>query len=78
MVEAKNNESTNVIIRQLYYPFRQWKKHTNKKIATLFFTKSKDFETYSIWQFDFDDANDYNSIKLIKSESFQIMEEQEF
>ena len=27
LIEAKNSEASNTIIRQLYYPFRQWQMH---------------------------------------------------
>ena len=37
LVEAKNSQATNVIIRQLYYPMRQWQIHTQKEVVTLFF-----------------------------------------
>ncbi|MCS6905074.1 MAG: hypothetical protein RML72_03675 [Bacteroidia bacterium] len=37
LVEAKNSQARNIIIRQLYYPFRQWQMHTKKKINLLFF-----------------------------------------
>ena len=40
LIEAKNFSATNVIIRQLYYPFRQWQEHTKKKVITLFFDKT--------------------------------------
>ena len=36
LIEAKNAKMKNTIIRQLYYPFRQWQRHTNKKVITLF------------------------------------------
>ncbi|MFM6404946.1 MAG: DUF6997 domain-containing protein, partial [Microcystis sp.] len=39
LIEAKNLSIDNVIIRQLYYPSRQWQLHTKKKIVTLFFAK---------------------------------------
>ena len=71
LVEAKNSSTNNTIIRQLYYPFCQWQHHTNKKVFTLFFEKSKD-GTYSIWQFEFKN-NNYNSITLVKSERFKII-----
>ncbi|OGY12028.1 MAG: hypothetical protein A3A58_01255 [Candidatus Blackburnbacteria bacterium RIFCSPLOWO2_01_FULL_41_27] len=61
-----------MIIRQLYYPFRQWKEHTNKKVVTLFFDKSQ-ADIYSIWQFEFSDINDYNNIKLVNSGKFKIV-----
>ena len=74
LVEAKNFKATNVIIRQLYYPFRQWQEQTDKKFVTLFFEKSHSENVYSIWQFEFEDENNYNSIKLAKSGKFRIVE----
>lgn len=74
LVEAKNFSATNVIIRQLYYPFRQWQEHTNKKIVTLFFDKERGKDIYSIWQFEFGDSQNYNSIRLVKSGKFRIVE----
>lgn len=72
LVEAKNFSATNIIIRQLYYPYRQWQEHTKKKVMTLFFDKTRDAEIYSIWQFEFQDLRNYNSIKLVKSGKFRI------
>lgn len=74
LVEAKNFSTTNVIIRQLYYPFRQWQSYTKKNVVTLFFEKDKNENAYSIWRFDFEDIKDYNSIRLIKSGKFKIKE----
>jgi hypothetical protein len=70
LIEAKSSKSKNTIIRQLYYPFRQWQVHTKKKVVTLFFSELGN--TYSIWKFEFTDVNDYNSIKLVKSGKFTI------
>lgn len=72
LVEAKNSSTDNTIIRQLYFPFRQWQHYTKKKIFTLFFEKSKD-NIYSIWQFEFKNKDNYNSITLVKSERFKII-----
>jgi len=74
LIEAKNCGATNVIIRQLYYPFRQWQEQTKKKVITLFFDKASGEDTYSIWQFEFSDSKNYNSIKLVKSGKFRIIE----
>jgi hypothetical protein len=74
LVEAKNFSATNVIIRQLYYPFRQWQEHTRKKVVTLFFNKDHGEGVYSIWQFEFEDPKNYDSIKLVKSGKFRIKE----
>jgi hypothetical protein len=70
LVEAKNSKARNVVIRQLYYPFRQWQIHTNKKVTTLYFERSKE-DVYSIWQFEFTDPSDYNSINLVRSGRFR-------
>jgi len=72
LIEAKNFSATNIIIRQLFYPFRQWQEQTKKKVITLFFDKASGEEVYSIWQFEFEDPNNYNSIKLVKSGKFRI------
>ncbi len=74
LIEAKNNGADNVIIRQLYYPYRQWQKHTNKKVVTLFFNKNNGEDIYSIWQLEFKDPKNYNSIQLVKSCKFKIMQ----
>ncbi len=71
LIEAKNSSTINTIIRQLYYPFRQWSEHTDKKVSSLFFEKKKSGE-YHFWEFGFADKNDYNSIELLKSARYKI------
>jgi hypothetical protein len=68
LIEAKNSQTKNTIIRQLFYPFRQWSSHTDKKISLLFFEKREDI--FHIWQYQFTDKNDYNSIKLVKAKKY--------
>jgi len=72
LIEAKNKKTKDTIIRQLYYPFRQWQSTTKKKVVTLFFEKDDKTGVYSIWQFIFRNKNDYNSIKLVKSARYVI------
>lgn len=74
LIEAKNLSATNVIIRQLYYPFRQWSKNTSKKVYPVFFEKRiiNDKNIFYIWQFEFTDIENYNSIKLVKSGRYHI------
>ena len=71
LIEAKNFKTDNTIIRQLYYPFRQWQTHTKKPVKTLFFEKRANH--YFIWEFQFKDEHDYNSIELIQSARFEIV-----
>lgn len=68
LIEAKNSTTKNTIIRQLYYPYRQWQEQTTKKVETLFFERRNNI--YNLWLFEFTDKYNYNSIKLIDSRSF--------
>jgi len=71
LIEAKNSETKNTIIRQLYYPFRQWQIHSKKQVKVLFFEKRENI--YSLWSFEFKDVNNYNSINLVKSARYEIV-----
>ncbi len=71
LIEAKNSSTNNTIIRQLFYPFKQWKLHTQKDVYLLFFEKRDN--VFNIWQYGFTDEYDYNSIQLIKSERYRII-----
>lgn len=74
LIEAKNSKTKDTIIRQLYYPYRQWLQHTNKKIKTVFFEKQKNTGYYCIWNFAFSDPNNYNSIYLENKARYKIIE----
>ena len=71
LIEAKNSSTKNTIIRQLFYPYRQWQHYTEKQVKTLFFEKRDNY--YSLWQFEFQDTKDYNSIILTKSQRYEII-----
>lgn len=75
LIEAKNFSTTNVIIRQLYYPFRQRSQNTSKKVYPVFFEKRviNNENIFYIWQFEFTNIEDYNSIKLVKSGRYRII-----
>lgn len=70
LVEAKSGRARNTIVRQLYYPFRQWQQHTAKRVSTLLFQRNRD--EHHFWHFGFDDPSDYNSIRLLNSARFRI------
>lgn len=75
LIEAKNSANTDTIIRQLYFPYRQWQDQTGKKVYPLFFEKREinNERIYYIWQFEFTDKDDYNSIRLVKSARYRIL-----
>lgn len=72
LVEAKNSKTSNTIIRQLYYPYRQWSEFTSKTVRLLFFEKRG--AIYCLWEYGFAKPEQYESIKLLKSASFIIHE----
>ncbi len=71
LIEAKNLKTSNIIIRQIFYPFKQWKQYTNKDIFTIFFEKQDKY--YNLWQFRFTDDNDYNSVEFVKFRKYEII-----
>ena len=72
LIEAKNTKTKNTIIRQLYYPFRQWsKKVPEKQVRNVFFEKRGD--EYMLWEYSFTDKVDYNSIALLKSARYKLI-----
>lgn len=75
IIEAKNAANTDTIIRQLYFPYRQWQDQTGKTVYPLFFEKRmiEGERIYYIWQFEFKDKDDYNSIRLVKSARYRIL-----
>lgn len=73
LIEAKNTNSKNTVIRQLFYPFRQWKSFTQKQVFPLFFERDGAAGVYNIWQYAFDDENYYNSIRLVKTKRYKIV-----
>jgi hypothetical protein len=70
LVEAKRSKNTNTIIRQLYFPFRQWQEHTKKLLVTIFFQRQG--QEFSLWEFRFPEVKNYNSITLARSQRFII------
>ena len=72
LVEAKNAKQKEVIIRQLYFPYRYWSSEiTNKKVHPVFFEKQGD--EYMLWLYEIADTHDYNSIRLVKSRKYKII-----
>ncbi len=68
LIGAKNSITTNTLISQMYYPFKQWSSNVAKDVLLVLFEKQD--EVYNFWEFTFTDPNDYNSIKILRSQSF--------
>lgn len=70
LIEAKNKKTTNTIIRQLYFPYRQWSLFTKKTVRILFFNHSDSI--YTFWEYTFTNPKDYNSIKLVCCNNYDL------
>ena len=71
LIEAKNTKVKDIIIRQMYYPYRQWWHHTKKDTTVLLFEYNEGM--YHLWQFEFDNPDEYTSIRLMKSARYKIV-----
>ena len=72
LIEAKLGEVDNFLIRQLFYPYRLWKNKVNKKVVPILMTYSSSKSKFSFFIYEFENHENYNSIKLIEQKDFTI------
>ena len=72
LVEAKNVISDDFLVRQLYYPYRLWKSKIPKDVRPIFVVYSNGI--FTIYEYKFNDINEYSSIELVKSKKYSIEE----
>jgi hypothetical protein len=70
IIEAKNQDVDDFLIRQLYYPYRLWANKTSKRVIPIFLSYSNDIFSFYIYKFT--DINKYNSIELVEQKKYQI------
>jgi hypothetical protein len=68
LIEAKNTQCDDFLIRQLYYPYRVWNEKVNKEVLPVFMTFSNDVFSFFIYQFQY--PNSYNSLVLVEQRDF--------
>lgn len=61
--EAKNMASEELLIRQLYYPYRLWRGKITKPVVPLFLAVSNDL--FHLFRYCFVQEEAYNSLKLV-------------
>lgn len=71
--EAKNIAAEEVMIRQLYYPYRLWTSKITKPVIPMFLVFSND--VFHIFIYQFENAEYYNSIKLLKHKAYTFADE---
>ncbi|HHC5250048.1 TPA: type II restriction endonuclease, partial [Staphylococcus aureus] len=70
ILEAKNIVNEDFNVRQLYYPYRLWKKKVNKPIRLVLSIYAN--KIFRLFEYEFVDANNMSSIKKIKDHMYSI------
>lgn len=73
LFEAKRDLAEDFLIRQLYYPFRVWSERVRKPVKTVFLIFSNGM--FKLYQYQFDNIQDYNSLTLVKQKNYVIATE---
>jgi len=73
LVEAKNTQVDDFLVRQIYYPYRLWENRVDKNIVNIFMTYSNDI--FSFFLYEFKNKMEYNSLELIKQVDYIIAPE---
>lgn len=68
LIEAKQNISSDFLIRQIYYPYRVWKDKVSKEVKLIYFIYSNG--VFTLYEYKFKDPNKYNSLKLVKQKKY--------
>ncbi|HIK07578.1 MAG TPA: translation elongation factor [Trichormus sp. M33_DOE_039] len=76
LLEAKLYNADDFLIRQLYYPYRLWSsKLQQKEVIPILMTYSNSSNIFSFFIYKFDDAANYNSIRLVEQRNYVIAHE---
>ena len=73
IIEAKNIAIEEILIRQLYYPYRLWTGKISKPVIPLLMIYSND--VFHFFQYNFVEINNYNSLKLVSYKSYTFANE---
>jgi hypothetical protein len=73
IIEAKNVTIEELLIRQIYYPYRLWTEKILKPVIPLLMVYSNDI--FHFFQYNFTDLNNYNSLKLISYKTYTFANE---
>ena len=71
--EVKNQAPEELLIRQLYYPYRLWKGKIAKPVIPVFLAFSND--VFHVFKYSFEDEKNYNSINLEKYQTYTFADE---
>lgn len=73
IVEAKVGHPKSFWIKQLYYPYRTMLiEREGSHVRSIFFVYEKKTRLFKLWEYDFDNPYDYESISLVQSGCYKI------
>lgn len=70
LIEAKNVVHSNFLVRQLYYPIRQWELQIHKPIRSVFMVYSN--HIFRLLEYTFTDLYHYNSLQLVRECNYSL------
>ncbi len=73
IVEAKNIAVEEILVRQLYYPYRLWKSKISKPVLPVLMVFSSD--VFHFFQYRFEDVSQYNSLTLVSYQAYTFASE---
>ncbi len=71
--EAKNVAASEILVRQLYYPYRLWKARITKSVIPVFLVFSND--VFHAFIYEFPEESNYNSIRLKQYKTYSVADE---
>lgn len=72
IMETKNVLNEEFHVRQLYFPYRLWRKKVTKPIRLIFSIYSN--MIFRLFEYRFVEINDYSSIELIKTKNYSLQD----
>jgi hypothetical protein len=74
VVEAKIGECDDFHLRQIYYPFRFWLKHSSKRVRPVFFTFDPASGVYRFREYLFAPPELYQPPRLVKAAAYRLVD----
>ena len=68
--EAKNDLSSDFLVRQLFYPFSTWRRNVTKPVRSVFIIYSNGI--FRLYEYGFETPDDYNSLNLLKFKKYSV------
>jgi hypothetical protein len=77
LFEGKADARHDFLVRQLYYPYRTFREWSPRKsVRSFFFVAEPDVSTYSLWEYEWTEPSDYESIRCKSKARYRIQEEE--